>query len=189
MRWQQLFADLQAQFDEAEATAERVELASRTRAEMGSVRLLDRLRAAVGFPLAIRCRGAGHVSGRLSDVGADWLLLEDDGGREVLVALSAIRSVTGLGRGTAAAQAEGAVRAAFDLRRALRALARDRAAVHVLLDDGGALTGTIDRVGADFVELAAHPLDEPRRAEAVRGVHAVPLDAVAAVRTAWRDAV
>jgi hypothetical protein len=43
MRWQQLFADLTAQFDEAEAAAELAEAASRTRAEVGTVPLLGRL--------------------------------------------------------------------------------------------------------------------------------------------------
>jgi hypothetical protein len=56
--------------------------------------------------------------------------------------------------------------------------------VHVVLDDGAVLSGTIDRVGADFLELAVHAPGEPRRAEAVRGVHAVALDGVAVMRTA-----
>jgi hypothetical protein len=55
--------------------------------------------------------------------------------------------------------------------------------VQILLEDGGTLTGTLDRVGADYVELAAHPADEPRRTEAVQGVRAVVIDAVAVVRT------
>jgi hypothetical protein len=182
MRWQQLFADLQAQFDEEEAAAERGESASRARAEIGAVQLVQRLRGALGSRLSLTCRGAGQIGGVLAHVGADWLLLEDDGGRQYLVASSAVRAVAGLGRGTAAAEPEGRVR--MDLRRALRGLARDRAAVQVVLDDGGVLTGTVDRVGADYVELAEHPADQPRRAEAVQGVRAVVIGAVAVVRTA-----
>jgi hypothetical protein len=56
--------------------------------------------------------------------------------------------------------------------------------VQVVLRDGGMSAGTVDRVGADFFELAQHPLEEPRRAAAVRGVLAVALDAVAVIRTA-----
>jgi hypothetical protein len=65
----------------------------------------------------------------------------------------------------------------------LKGLARDRAVVQVVLDDGAVLTGTIDRVGADYLELAEHAADEPRRVEAVRGVRAVVLTAVGVVRT------
>ena len=57
------------------------------------------------------------------------------------------------------------------------------APVQVVLDDGGSLTGTLDRVGVDHVELAVHPTDVPRRSESVREVRAVVLDAVAVVRT------
>ena len=119
----------------------------------------------------------------LVDVGSDWLLLEDDRGRQNLVAAAAVRAVAGLGRGAAPPEPSGAVRGLLDLRRALRALARDRAVVQVVLDDGGVLRGTLDRVGADYVELAEHPADLPRRAEAVQGVRAVVIAAVAVVRT------
>ncbi len=184
MRWQQLFADLQAQFDEEEAAAERGEAASRTRAEVGAVRLAERLRGALGFPVVLGCRGAGSVTGVLADVGVDWLLLEGDGGREDLVAVRAVRTVGGLGRRTAVPEPAGGVWSRLDLRRALRGLARDRSVVQVVMDDGIVLTGTLDRVGADYVELAEHPADQPRRSEAVQGVRAVVLDALAVVRTA-----
>ncbi|SDC04973.1 hypothetical protein SAMN05660690_0343 [Geodermatophilus telluris] len=178
MRWQQLFADLQAEFEAAEEWAQ---LPSRSRAETGTVRLADRLGGAVGHRVSLRCRGAGEVAGRLTERGPDWLLLEDDAGREVLVALPAVLAVSGLVRTTAAP--EDGSRVTVDLRRVLRGLVRDRSAVAVVLDDGGVLTGTLDRVGADFVELAEHAPDDFRRAGAVRGVRAVALGAVVAVRT------
>jgi hypothetical protein len=183
VRWQQLFADLSAQFEQAEEATERAEAASRARLELGAVRLADRLRAAVGSELVLRCRGAGQLAGRLTDVGVDWLLLEDERGAEVLVASAAVLAVSGLGRLTAPLEEPGAVRPRLDLRWAVRAVARDRSTVQVVLGDGARLAGTIDRVGADFCELAEHPEDEPRRAGAVRGVQAVALSAVVLVRT------
>lgn len=182
MRWQRLFADLSAQWDEADASAERGEIASRSRAELGGVALADRLRGAEGSPVVLRCRGAGQVAGVLTDVGTDWVLVEDARGGEVLVATSAVTAVSGLGRSTGAGEGGPAVRARWDLRKAVRALARERATVQVVLDDGGVLVGTVDRVGADFCELAEHAVDVPRRASAVRGVQAVALQAIVLVR-------
>jgi hypothetical protein len=184
MRWHQLFADLQAQFEAEEAAAEGSESASRARAEMGAVRMAERLRGALGLCVVLGCGAAGQVAGVLVDVGVDWLLTEDERGRQALVATKAVRTVAGLGRRTAAVEPAGAVIQRLDLRRALRALARDRSAVQLVLDDGGVLGGTLDRVGADYVELAQHPADTPRRAEAVQGVRAVVIDAIAVVRTA-----
>jgi hypothetical protein len=184
MRWQQLFADLAAQFEEAEAAAGRPETAARARAEFGSVRLADRLAGSAGTVVVLRCRGAGSVRGVLTEVGVDWLLLDDDRGGELLIAAGAVCAVTGLGRLTATAPEEGSLRTRLDLRWAVRAMARDRSAVQVVLADGTALSGTVDRVGADFFELAEHAVDEPRRAAAVQGVSAVALAAVAVVRTA-----
>src|SRR5690348_16268082 len=85
MRWHQLFADLSAQFEAAEATAGDAELASRTRAEVGAIALQDRLRGVVGSPVVLRCRDVGVVDGVLADVGVDWLLLVERG-QDVLVA-------------------------------------------------------------------------------------------------------
>ena len=179
MRWQKLFADLEAQFVAAESAAELAESASRTRAEGGSVGLAERLAGAVGQPVRLRCRGAGQVAGVLAEVGPDWVLLDAGGGRELLVVTRTVTLVSGLVRRTEAVDARPRVRT--DLRRALRGLVRDRSAVTVALEDGGHLTGTIDRVGADFVEMAEHPAGEPRRASAVRAVHAVPVGGLAVV--------
>jgi hypothetical protein len=183
MRWQQLFDDLQSQFEAEEAAADRAEWASRTRSEVGAIHLAERLGGALGSFLSVDVRGAGRVEGVLVDRGADWLLLADHRGRDQLVSLTAVRSVTGLGRRTAPAEPAGGVRARLDLRWALRGLARDRAPVQVVLDDGGTVSGTLDRVGADYVELAEHPVDAPRRSEVVQRVRAVVIGAVVMVRT------
>jgi hypothetical protein len=181
VRWQRLFADLQAEWEAGEVAVERAEDASRVRLEAGAVRLADRIGGATGRELTVRCRGAGDLRGVLTEAGAGWLLLTEPGGREVLVALASVRSVMGLERSTAVPD-EREVARALDLRWALRGLARDRAAVQVLIDDGGTCTGTVDRVGADFLELAEHPAGESRRGAAVQGVRAIAIDAVAAVR-------
>ncbi|GAA4325109.1 hypothetical protein [Klenkia terrae] len=181
MRWEQLFAELDAAFEAEEAAEENAVAGSRARAETGAVRWVDRVRAAVGHPVRVVCRGAGAVEGRLRDVGVDWLLLTDDQGRDLLVSTGAVRVVTGPGGATAPGREEGPVARSWDLRRAVRGLARDRAPVRCLLDDGTVLTGTVDRVGADFLELAEHHLDQPRRRGAVRSVQLVVLEALAVV--------
>ena len=66
MRWQQLFADLQAQFEAEETAAEQAESASRARAEVGSLGIVDRLRGALGLPLVLACGAAGTVPARAS---------------------------------------------------------------------------------------------------------------------------
>src|SRR4028119_638515 len=102
MRWQQLFTDLQAEFDEAAAREERTELPSRSRAETSTVRLAERIGGAVGGRVSLRCRGAGGGAGRLAGAGGDWRRGAGDAGREVLVALPAVVVASGLVRSTAA---------------------------------------------------------------------------------------
>ena len=148
MRWQQLFADLQAQFEAEESAAEQAEAGSRARAEIGALALVDRLRGAAGSPARPALRGARARSpGTLVDVGRR--LAAPRGRRAAGEGLVARRRAGGRGPGTATAppEAVGPVRGRLDLRRALRGLARDRSAVQVVLDDGGVLTGTLDRVG------------------------------------------
>jgi hypothetical protein len=184
VRWDDLFRDLEAQLDAAELTDEASEVADRSRREQGRLRLVDRLRAASGIEIGVQVLGIGAVSGRIVDVGADWLLLVEPPGRELLVRQAAILFVSGLGLQSTEPGREGRVAARLDLRFALRAIARDRSPVTVALVDGCLLTGTVDRTGADFVELAEHPLGDARRPGSVRSIRTIPLHALAAVRTA-----
>ena len=181
MRWDALFDDLGAQAETLEHAERAAEVEDRTRAEVGAVGLLDRLRAATGSPLRVRTP-AGVLTGTLSRIGRDWLLLDEDDGREVLVPLAAVLAVSGLPPLAAVPGTMDAVTRRLRLWFVLRRLARDRAPVRVLLRDGSALAATVDRVGADFVEVAVVPTGEARRAAAVRDVLVVPTAALVAVR-------
>jgi hypothetical protein len=181
MRWDALFADLEAQAA-ALAQAERAaEVQDRVRAELAGLRLVDRSRAALGCALGIRLAGGGAVTGRLARVGPDWLLVEPETGGEAVVPIAAVVSVRGLPRYAAVPGTTGVVESRLGLRYALRGIARDRSPVRLLLRDGSAADGTIDRVGADFVDVAAHPAAEPRRRTDVRGVVLIPFAGLAAV--------
>lgn len=186
MRWKALFEDLEAQLDAAERASLEDEVRDRTRRETGLVRLVDRLSPAVGHQVTVTVRGVGAVAAVLADAGPDWLLLVGGAGggdHEALVPAAAVLGITGLGAATAAPDGESAVVGRLDLRWALRGLVRDRSGVSLVLLDGSTLAGTLDRVGADHVELAEHAPGEPRRASAVRQVRLVPLTALALLRS------
>ncbi len=183
MRWKGLFDDLEAQWDAAQAAELVCEVSDRTRREQALLRLVDRLRPAVGRPLTVTVAG-DVVRGRLVDCGSDWLLLEESGsGHELLVPTAAVLGVVGLGDRTATPGTEGAVAKRLGLSWALRGLARSRAGVCLQLVDGSVATGTLDRVGADHLDLAEHGTGELRRPATVRNVRLVPLAALSLVRS------
>lgn len=181
VRWESLFADLDAQMDQLEAAELATEVADRTRRELARVRLVDRLRPAYGHPVEVRTVG-GVLAGRISGIGQDWLLLAGERGGELLVPLGSVDALSGVGALSAAPGSEGRVAAKLTLGYALRGVARDRAPVAVTLRDGSTVTGTIDRVGADFLELAEHDLAEARRRRDLLGVRTVPFTGIAVVR-------
>lgn len=183
MRWQELFDDLEAQFEAATTAELAAEVADRTRRELGLLALTDRLAASIGGHLVLTLAGAGNVRGRLRDTGPDWLLLELDGVQELLVPTAAVLGLTGLTARTRDSGAQDHVAKRLDLRWALRSVTRSRAAVSVVLVDGSTVTGTLDRIGADHLDLAEHAPGELRRAAGVRQVRTVPLAALAAVRS------
>jgi hypothetical protein len=182
MRWDELFDDLEAQADQVSRNERAGEIEERARIEIGKVGVLDRLRPAVGTLVRLRCVASVSVTGTLRRIGADWVLLDESPGHEVVLPLAGVVSIGGLGRLSAAPGSGSAVSSGLDLRHALRGLARDRSAVQIILLDASRLDGTIDRVGADFVELATHVVGELRRRSEVREVLVVPTSAVVLLR-------
>lgn len=182
MRWDDLFRDLEAQLEAAEAAELAGEVADRTRREVAALRLVDRLEPGVGHPVRLQVAGCGQVAGTLVDVRPQWLLVDEAPGREALVRLDAVLGVSGLGARSSAPGRDGTVAARLGLAYALRGIARDRLPVTLWLADGSIVAGTLDRVGEDFVELAEHAVGEPRRPAGVAGVRAVPFAALAVVR-------
>ncbi len=194
MRWDELFDDLEGQLD-AQVVAELAgEVADRTRRELALVELTDRVVSHLGRPLVLHLVDGSSHEGVVTDVAQQWLVLQDRVTADlvrrdravhdpVLVPLGSVVSLVGLGT-SAATTGRDSVRRRISLSSALRAVARDRSPVRVGLADGSMPTGTLDAVGADHVDLAEHPVDEPRRVGSVRRVRTVPFTSLAWLRPA-----
>lgn len=183
MRWTDLFDDLEAQLAAQEAAQVQGEVAEHTRAVLGRVSLSERFLADVGASVRLGLRGGLVVEGVLTDVASDWLVLQEERTarpRELLIVTASVLSVSGLS-GRSDAGRPGRVQRSLDLRQALRALSRDRALVRAHDLDGGLTLGTIDRVGADHLDLSRHPDDLPRRDRDVFSVVSIPYQALVCV--------
>ena len=182
MRWDELFADLEAQLAAEESAERRAEVADRSRRETGRIALLDRLIAHLGAELIVGAAGGEVVRGRLDDVATEWLLLDEPPGRTVLVPTASCLWIGGLTR-SATVSSEHSLARRVGLVSALRTLATHRVPLQLQLIDGSVLTATIDRAYADHIDLAEHQTGEHRRPGAVRAVRAVAHRAIALARS------
>jgi len=182
MRWNDLFADLEAQLEFGQWQAVEQDAAELTRGMWAELTLMDRLRAALEQRVRMVLRDGQHQSIMLKSVGPVWVGGVDDAGA-VLIPRDAIISV------------DAELRRALIPRRPLQAgpklgavyrmLARRREPVHIVARHGHTLAeGTIDRVGQDHLDVALHARDEFRRKAALRGTRIVPFDAIQLVRAA-----
>lgn len=181
MRWDALFADLETAAAGEWLRERDAEIAERTRAELGRVRLVDRLRAVADrasagehADIAVRMLAAGTLRGEITRVTDDWFLLVTPA-HEWVVAIDAVLGLSGLPPVARAPESRSAVSAGLGWAAAWRVLARDRTSVHVVRRDGETVAGVPGRVGHDFVELG--DVDGVGRA-----VEVVPHAAIAAVR-------
>ncbi len=191
MRWDRFFEDLEDQLD-SEWEAERAALDSEAeRLRISRVVLRDRL-----VSLALRTSrtvtaelaDGAAVTGHVVAVGADWIAL-DPGARRSGATLVPLRGVVAIGMPHAdvlASARDATAGAALSQRMTfgfvLRDLARKRVPVTVQLVDGRAYSGTIDRAGADHLDLALHDAGAARRADGVTGYRLVPFATTVSVR-------
>ena len=173
-RWDDLFADLEAQADAAGAADLAAEVSALQVTAWGRTPWLDRLRAGLGDEVRLRLADGDRVSGRVDRVGPDWLLLA--GSDEVLVPAVAVVEVAGLGSRSAAETS--AVRARLGLGHALRELAGRGEPVLVRRVGGPDLRARVARVGLDHVDLAPDDVGPA----APRSPVTVPFAALVALR-------
>lgn len=169
MRWNDLFADLEAQADAVGHAQFDADVRDMTRSERASIELASRLMHARGTSVTVTLLDGDTAQGVLVDAAAGWVLLGASG-PQTLVPLSAVALVSGLGPRTAELSE---VDRRLGIGHALRALARDRARV-VVTTAAGQTSGVIGAVGADYVEVST----------AVGAAVVVPLAAIMSVRSA-----
>jgi len=146
---------------------------------MAQIGLANRLRRRVGHPVNLQVTGVGAVAGRLTRMGADWVLVS--AGDEIVVAVAAVAAVVNLPLDADASVAQRSLASRVPLTTALRAMARDRSVVQIVLRDGATVTGTPDRVGRDFLDVAVHPSDLAPRLGQVRSRWTVATTSIAVV--------
>lgn len=186
MRWQDLFDDLEGQAASWQRAERDAEVADRTRSEVGQLTLLNRLRSNEGRRVSLRLLGGESAAGDVVRLGVDWVLLACP--HEVVVPVAAIATAANLPWETVSPEGVGVVASRLTLSSVFRAMAIDRARVTVLLRDLATVSGTPDRVGRDFLDIAVHHEDEAPRATAVSMRTTVAFGAVSAVtrdREAW----
>ena len=197
MHWDRLFEDLEGQLA-SEWESERAALdaeSERLRISRPELRARLRMLCSSSASATIDLPGGHRIRARLHALGADWVaasLAEAEGTSSTrttqMIPLAAIRGLS-VDHGLLLASLEDAVDATPVLRErmslgfVLRDLARRRVPVTLTTIDRLDLHGTVDRAGADHLDLALHDRGEARRASAVREFRIVPFAALASVRT------
>ena len=193
MRWDRFFDDLEGQLA-SEWEAERAALDTEAeRLRLSRVALHERLslltgRDAAATVISVELSDDTTLRATVTGIGADWVALHPAEGRPGAVVVR-FAGIVGIGmphhdllRSARPAPSRSALAERLTFGFVLRDLVRRRAGVAVHLTTGRVLTGTIDRAGADHLDLALHDPGTPRRADAIAGHRIVPFSAVAWVR-------
>lgn len=180
MRWDVLFADLEAQMGGELAAEERALQAEEIRVERGRRDFASRVAdLGVAGEVALRLLDGSLFIVRPEAAGENWIGASSDRGRtRLIVPTSAIVSASA--RPATDGGREAPELTTLGVRIMLRDLSRRRRAVTVVTPVVS-LHGTIDAVAGDHLELAVHPMGTARRAREVTAVELVPLSAVLSV--------
>ncbi len=193
MRWDHLFDDLAGQL-EHELTAEEADLQKEEeRLRLGRLGVRERIvalkrtRDRALMEVAVTLRNGARIRLEPMTVGRDWMAGDIDGrdDAQAVVPFDAIESITLRDEQITPSLTPEEPKPDLSSRLGLPFLLRDlcRRRVAVQIDTvSSSLTGTIDRVGRDHLDLAEHDLDTPRRRDVVRGVRLVRLDQVVVLR-------
>lgn len=179
-RFDALFTGLEAQLDATSAADDDLAVEEIARAAWSEVALLDRLRAAATSQSGVVVEVAHHgaVGGDIAEVGRDVVLLQSNDGDWAIPAWG-IAAVIGADDGSAPAEG---VAGRLGFAAVARRWSQERSVVRIFRTGGVPLDGTIDRVGADHLDLAEHDPGVPRLPSEVRRSLAVPLAAITAMR-------
>lgn len=180
MRWNDLFADLEAQLEFGQWQAVEQDAAELTRGMWAELTLIDRIRAAMGQRVRIVLQDGRTQQLEVKAVGPSWVGGVDDTSslilaREVIVGVDA-----NLRRAEVPSRP---LQAGPSLAGIYRILSRRREPLQILAKNGSVLAeGTIDRVGKDHLDVALHARDDFRRSAALQGLRIIPFDAILLVR-------
>jgi hypothetical protein len=193
VRWDRFFDDLEDQLA-SEWEAERAALDTEAeRLRLSRVSLRERLSQLVGRDhpgpaVSFDLSDGTTLRAAVSGVGADCVALLPAEGRTSAVVVP-FPAIAGIGmphddllRTARPAPVQSALADRLTFGFVLRDLVRRRAGVAVHLSSGRALHGTVDRAGADHLDLALHDPGAPRRSGAVTGHRIVPFASVSWVR-------
>ncbi len=175
-RFEALLNGIAAEAEAADAAALDADIAEVERAARAESRVLDRLRGQARVTLEMV--GGQLVTGLVAAVGRDVVVLAADDG-DWAVPLWGISAVVNPGDSARSARS---MSERLGMLSVARAWSRQRSVVRIMRIGAPPLDGTVDSVGADYVELAEHDPGEPRRGEAVRRQVLIPLGAISGIR-------
>ena len=196
MRWDNLFDDLEGQLEQ-ELGAEETDLrAEEERLRLGRLALRDRL-IALGlgespFPVRLLLADSSVLELRPRSFGRDWISgdVVDQSARraQFILPLDAIAGllltrsqVSDSLEDAGSVETERALSRRLGLAFVLRDLCRRRQSVELVMTDG-VISGTIDRVGRDHLDLAVHETGTVRRESLVSHYRIVPFARLLLVR-------